>query len=116
MCAHREKSLNGCRKLMHFLLRNKCLVQKKQSICLLVFRHLMVVWRQIRLYEFINSALINEKYDVIRKSLSNWFMKKYCYCFLVLICGAIEISVAQIAKLPTKWTQPAMETQHPFPE
>lgn len=41
---------------------------------------------------------------------------KFSYCFLLLVCSIIEGSVAQVIKLPTQWTKPAMESSLPFPE
>jgi len=40
---------------------------------------------------------------------------QYCYTVLVLFLS-IQISFAQIPKLPTKWTESAMKSDTPFPE
>jgi hypothetical protein len=43
-------------------------------------------------------------------------VRKFSYCFLLLICSTIEGSVAQVIKLATQWTRQAMESPLPFPE
>lgn len=43
-------------------------------------------------------------------------VRKFSYCFLLLICSTVGGVVAQVIKLPTQWTKPAMESPLPFPE
>jgi hypothetical protein len=43
-------------------------------------------------------------------------VRKFTYCFLLLICSAPESLIAQVADLPTQWTKPAIQSSVPFPE
>src|SRR6186713_767608 len=53
---------------------------------------------------------------VIIKAVMKNIVRKFSYFFLLLICITIDDSVAQVIKLPTKWTKQAMESPLPFPE
>lgn len=43
-------------------------------------------------------------------------IRKFAYCYLLLICSTFESLVAQVPELPTQWTKAAMESSLPFPE
>jgi hypothetical protein len=43
-------------------------------------------------------------------------MKKFLYCFQILIFCSFRYASAQTADLPTQWTKPAIESSLPFPD